>query len=112
MCSIHIGNACTEFKHFIRALERHFADRTLFVTIFPSTVLLQGDMEQALENYDICTEMLQSSTTMQRKAGDDSNIVIRLPNLHVDSVVSLEEVRIHLQEYSPCFTTCVLRGHL
>lgn len=67
-------------------------------------------MEQALENYDICTEMLQSSTTMQRKAGDDSNIIIRLPNLHVDSVVSLEEVRIHLQEYSLRFTSFVLKG--
>lgn len=53
-------------------------------------------MEQALENYDICTEMLQSSTTMQAKAGNECSIVIRLPNLHVDSVVSLEEVRINL----------------
>lgn len=57
-------------------------------------------MEQALENYDICTEMLQSATTMQAKAGNDCSIVIRLPNLHVDSLVSLEEVRINLQVYS------------
>lgn len=63
---------------------------------------LQGDMEQALENYDICTEMLQSSTTMQRKAGDDSNIVIRLPNLHVDSVVSLEEIDKNLKSLERC----------
>lgn len=48
-------------------------------------------MEQALENYDVCTEMLQSSAAVQAKAGDE-NVVIRLPNLHVDSVVSLEEV--------------------
>lgn len=57
-------------------------------------------MEQALENYDICTEMLQSATTMQAKAGSDCSIIIRLPNLHVDSLVSLEEVRINLQVYS------------
>ncbi|POI34268.1 hypothetical protein CIB84_001980, partial [Bambusicola thoracicus] len=63
---------------------------------------LQGDMEQALENYDICTEMLQSATTMQRKAGDDSNIVIRLPNLHVDSVVSLEEIDKNLKSLERC----------
>uniref|UniRef100_A0A803Y3J9 Calcineurin binding protein 1 n=1 Tax=Meleagris gallopavo TaxID=9103 RepID=A0A803Y3J9_MELGA len=63
---------------------------------------LQGDMEQALENYDICTEMLQSSTTMQRKAGDDSNIIIRLPNLHVDSVVSLEEIDKNLKSLERC----------
>lgn len=59
-------------------------------------------MEQALENYDICTEMLQNSTSTQAKAGNECSIVIRLPNLHVDSVVSLEEVRIHLQVYVPC----------
>lgn len=50
-------------------------------------------MEQALENYDICTEMLQSSTAIQTEAGGEQrDIVIRLPNLHNDSVVSLEEV--------------------
>ncbi|XP_052545399.1 calcineurin-binding protein cabin-1 isoform X5 [Tympanuchus pallidicinctus] len=63
---------------------------------------LQGDMEQALENYDICTEMLQSSTTMQRKAGDDSSIIIRLPNLHVDSIVSLEEIDKNLKSLERC----------
>lgn len=50
-------------------------------------------MEQALENYDICTEMLQSSATIQAEAGTEQrDIIIRLPNLHNDSVVSLEEV--------------------
>lgn len=55
-------------------------------------------MEQALENYDICTEMLQSSTAIQAEAGaEQRDVVIRLPNLHNDSVVSLEEVsgRLH-----------------
>ncbi|XP_075291207.1 calcineurin-binding protein cabin-1 isoform X6 [Opisthocomus hoazin] len=63
---------------------------------------LQGDMEQALENYDICTEMLQSSTTMQAKAGNECSIVIRLPNLHVDSVVSLEEIEKNLKSLERC----------
>ena len=50
-------------------------------------------MEQALENYDICTEMLQSSTAIQAEAGvEQRDLVIRLPNLYNDSVVSLEEV--------------------
>lgn len=50
-------------------------------------------MEQALENYDICTEMLQSSTVIRAEAGaEQRDIVIRLPNLCNDSVVSLEEV--------------------
>ncbi|EMP32143.1 Calcineurin-binding protein cabin-1, partial [Chelonia mydas] len=65
---------------------------------------LQGDMEQALENYDICTEMLQSSTALQAKAGNEHSIVIRLPNLHVDSVVSLEEDSLLKQkDYRQCF---------
>lgn len=52
-------------------------------------------MEQALENYDICTEMLHSSTAIQAEAGaEPRDIIIRLPNLHNDSVVSLEEVSI------------------
>lgn len=50
-------------------------------------------MEQALENYDICTELLQSSTAIQAEAGTEQrDIIIRLPNLYNDSVVSLEEV--------------------
>lgn len=58
---------------------------------FPSSA--QGDMEQALENYDICTEMLQSSAAARAVAGaEQRDVVIRLPNLHNDSVVSLEEV--------------------
>ncbi|KYO31630.1 calcineurin-binding protein cabin-1 isoform E [Alligator mississippiensis] len=63
---------------------------------------LQGDMEQALENYDICTEMLQSSTAVQAKAGNECSIIIRLPNLHVDSVVSLEEIDKNLKSLERC----------
>uniref|UniRef100_A0A8C6RAZ6 Calcineurin-binding protein cabin-1 n=1 Tax=Nannospalax galili TaxID=1026970 RepID=A0A8C6RAZ6_NANGA len=64
---------------------------------------LQGDMEQALENYDICTEMLQSSSAIQAEAGaEHRNIVIRLPNLHNDSVVSLEEIDKNLKSLERC----------
>ncbi|XP_062941972.1 calcineurin-binding protein cabin-1 isoform X2 [Cynocephalus volans] len=64
---------------------------------------LQGDMEQALENYDICTEILQNSTTIQAKAGaEQKDIVIRLPNLHNDSVVSLEEIDKNLKSLERC----------
>ncbi|XP_057893251.1 calcineurin-binding protein cabin-1 isoform X3 [Melospiza georgiana] len=63
---------------------------------------LQGDMEQALENYDICTEMLQSSSSSQAEAGSESSPVIRLPNLHVDSVVSLEEIEKNLKSLERC----------
>ncbi|XP_030770627.1 calcineurin-binding protein cabin-1 isoform X5 [Rhinopithecus roxellana] len=64
---------------------------------------LQGDMEQALENYDICTEMLQSSTAIQVEAGAGRrDVVIRLPNLHNDSVVSLEEIDKNLKSLERC----------
>ncbi|XP_054546486.1 calcineurin-binding protein cabin-1 isoform X2 [Talpa occidentalis] len=64
---------------------------------------LQGDMEQALENYDICTEMLQSSTARRVEAGaEPRDIVIRLPNLHNDSVVSLEEIDKNLKSLERC----------
>ncbi|KAG8146479.1 hypothetical protein E2320_012814 [Naja naja] len=54
-------------------------------------------MEQALENYDVCTEMLQHSAALEAVPDSDKRVVIRLPNLHVDSVVSLEEVDIGLE---------------
>ncbi|XP_052020449.1 calcineurin-binding protein cabin-1 isoform X4 [Apodemus sylvaticus] len=64
---------------------------------------LQGDMEQALENYDICTEILQSSSAIQAEAGAEQvDIVIRLPNLHNDSVVSLEEIDKNLKSLERC----------
>lgn len=66
----------------------------------------QGDMEQALENYDVCTEMLQSSAAAQAKMGNSQNTVIRLPNLHGDSVLSLEEVRhILMITFMSCFSS-------
>uniref|UniRef100_G3T6I4 Calcineurin-binding protein cabin-1 n=1 Tax=Loxodonta africana TaxID=9785 RepID=G3T6I4_LOXAF len=64
---------------------------------------LQGDMEQALENYDICTEMLQSSATLQAAVGAErGDLVIRLPNLHNDSIVSLEEIDKNLKSLERC----------
>ncbi|XP_069071255.1 calcineurin-binding protein cabin-1 isoform X3 [Pleurodeles waltl] len=63
---------------------------------------LQGDMEQALENYDICTEMLNSSAATQAKTESDSGTVIRLPNLQVDSTISLEEIEKNLQSLERC----------
>ncbi|XP_027250020.1 calcineurin-binding protein cabin-1 isoform X3 [Cricetulus griseus] len=64
---------------------------------------LQGDMEQALENYDICTEMLQNSSAIQAEAGaEQGDVVIRLPNLQNDSVVSLEEIDKNLKSLERC----------
>ncbi|XP_030074198.1 calcineurin-binding protein cabin-1 isoform X1 [Microcaecilia unicolor] len=63
---------------------------------------LQGDMEQALENYDICTEMLQSFATSQGQAGSENRLLIRLPNLHIDCSISLEEIEKNLKSLERC----------
>uniref|UniRef100_A0A670ZWS4 Calcineurin-binding protein cabin-1 n=1 Tax=Pseudonaja textilis TaxID=8673 RepID=A0A670ZWS4_PSETE len=63
---------------------------------------LQGEMEQALENYDVCTEMLQHSAALEAIPDSDKRVVIRLPNLHVDSVVSLEEIDKNLKSLERC----------
>ncbi|XP_043924776.1 calcineurin-binding protein cabin-1 isoform X3 [Protopterus annectens] len=63
---------------------------------------LQADMEQALENYDICTEMLRSYTTSSMNTTSESEITIRMPNLHVDSTISLEEIEKKLRSLERC----------
>ncbi|XP_058014812.1 calcineurin-binding protein cabin-1 isoform X4 [Ahaetulla prasina] len=63
---------------------------------------LQGEMEQALENYDVCTEMLQHSAALEADPDSNTRMVIRLPNLHVDSVVSLEEIDKNLKSLERC----------
>lgn len=77
-------------------------------------LLLQGEMEQALENYDVCTEMLQHSAALEADPDSNKRVVIRLPNLHVDSVVSLDEVMFwktngclfgHLVGSEPCLSS-------
>nr|XP_020763084.1 calcineurin-binding protein cabin-1 [Odocoileus virginianus texanus] len=60
---------------------------------------LQGDMEQALENYAICTELLQGAAASGAEQG---GVVVRLPNLHNDSVVSLEEIDKNLRSLERC----------
>ncbi|KAG8455870.1 hypothetical protein GDO86_001891 [Hymenochirus boettgeri] len=63
---------------------------------------LQGDMEQALENFDICTDLLQSSEAAQNKIEGEESWVIRLPNLQLDSVVSVEEIENSLKSLERC----------
>ncbi|XP_031805040.1 calcineurin-binding protein cabin-1 [Sarcophilus harrisii] len=61
----------------------------------------QGDMDQALENYDMCTELLQSAAAAGGHPEARSPL-IRLPNLHLDSVVSLEEIDKNLKSLERC----------
>lgn len=47
-------------------------------------------MELALESYDVCTGLLQSKA----KTPEGKHYTINLPNLHVDSAISIEEVSV------------------
>lgn len=55
-------------------------------------VFCQGDMELALESYDICTGLLQSKP----KSPEEKHYTINLPNLRVDAAISVEEVSVTL----------------
>lgn len=56
------------------------------VTFF--LLLCQGDMELALESYDVCIGLLQSKP----KTSEGKHYTINLPNLRVDAAISVEEV--------------------
>ncbi|XP_053557948.1 calcineurin-binding protein cabin-1 [Bombina bombina] len=63
---------------------------------------LQGDMEQAVENFDICTDLLQSLEATQSSSDNKEPIVIRLPNLQLDSTISVEEIENSLKSLERC----------
>ncbi|XP_078277456.1 calcineurin-binding protein cabin-1 isoform X2 [Rhinoraja longicauda] len=63
---------------------------------------LQGDMEQALESYDICTSLFCSSMGIKVGSRNGDSFTIRLPNLHVDSAISLEEIDKKLKSLERC----------
>uniref|UniRef100_A0A671KPA2 Calcineurin-binding protein cabin-1 n=1 Tax=Sinocyclocheilus anshuiensis TaxID=1608454 RepID=A0A671KPA2_9TELE len=50
--------------------------------------LCEGDMEEALECYDMCVGLLKGQTSEMEK------ITILLPNLSVDNAISIEEVQL------------------
>ncbi|XP_061586396.1 calcineurin-binding protein cabin-1 isoform X2 [Cololabis saira] len=59
---------------------------------------LQGDMESALESYDVCTGLLQSKP----KTPDRKHYTISLPNLRVDAAISVEEIDKRLKSLERC----------
>uniref|UniRef100_A0A8D3E828 Calcineurin-binding protein cabin-1 n=1 Tax=Scophthalmus maximus TaxID=52904 RepID=A0A8D3E828_SCOMX len=59
---------------------------------------LQGDMELALESYDICTGLLQSKP----KSPEEKHYTINLPNLRVDAAISVEEIDKRLKSLERC----------
>lgn len=61
----------------------------VFKSVF--TTICQGDMELALESYDVCVGLLQSKP----KTPDGKHYTINLPNLRADAAISVEEVSDH-----------------
>uniref|UniRef100_A0A3B3UC71 Calcineurin-binding protein cabin-1 n=1 Tax=Poecilia latipinna TaxID=48699 RepID=A0A3B3UC71_9TELE len=59
---------------------------------------LQGDMDLALESYDVCIGLLQSKP----KTADGKHYTINLPNLRVDAAISVEEIDKRLKSLERC----------
>ncbi|XP_032373176.1 calcineurin-binding protein cabin-1 isoform X3 [Etheostoma spectabile] len=59
---------------------------------------LQGDMELALESYDVCVGLLQSKP----KTPEGKPYTISLPNLRVDAAISVEEIDKRLKSLERC----------
>uniref|UniRef100_A0A673C952 Calcineurin-binding protein cabin-1 n=1 Tax=Sphaeramia orbicularis TaxID=375764 RepID=A0A673C952_9TELE len=59
---------------------------------------LQGDMELALESYDVCIGLLQNKP----KTAEGKYYTINLPNLRVDAAISVEEIDKRLKSLERC----------
>ncbi|XP_056132022.1 calcineurin-binding protein cabin-1 [Lampris incognitus] len=59
---------------------------------------LQGEMELALESYDVCTGLLQSKP----KTPEGKHYTIQLPNLRIDAAISVEEIDKRLKSLERC----------
>uniref|UniRef100_A0A8C6MCT5 Calcineurin-binding protein cabin-1 n=1 Tax=Nothobranchius furzeri TaxID=105023 RepID=A0A8C6MCT5_NOTFU len=59
---------------------------------------LQGDMDLALESYDVCVGLLQS----KQKTPDGKHYTVNLPNLRVDAAISVEEIDKRLKSLERC----------
>uniref|UniRef100_A0A8B9KDX4 Calcineurin binding protein 1 n=1 Tax=Astyanax mexicanus TaxID=7994 RepID=A0A8B9KDX4_ASTMX len=58
----------------------------------------QGDMEEALEGYDVCVGLLRCHS----QSSDGEKLTINLPNLCVDAVITVEEIEKKLKSLERC----------
>ncbi|XP_072271694.1 calcineurin-binding protein cabin-1 isoform X2 [Pyxicephalus adspersus] len=64
---------------------------------------LQGDMEQALENFDICTDLFQTPEAREHRLKENiESVAVRLPNLQLNSTISVEEIENSLKSLERC----------
>ncbi|XP_074494848.1 calcineurin-binding protein cabin-1 isoform X2 [Sebastes fasciatus] len=79
--------------------EEHWLDVMVRVYWLKARFLaLQGDMELALESYDVCVGLLQSKP----KTPEGKHYTISLPNLRVDAAISVEEIDKRLKSLERC----------
>ncbi|ROI74413.1 Calcineurin-binding protein cabin-1 [Anabarilius grahami] len=83
----------TRFQSDIFLLTMASSQRDLFGDDWLS---FAGDMEEALECYDMCVGLLKCQTSEMEK------ITIHLPNLSVDNAISLEEIEKKLKSLERC----------
>ncbi|XP_048100063.1 calcineurin-binding protein cabin-1 isoform X8 [Alosa alosa] len=60
---------------------------------------LQGEMDEALDSYDVCTGILNSK---RQSGSEEENFTIVLPNLRADATISLEEIDKKLKSLERC----------
>uniref|UniRef100_A0A3B1JKM7 Calcineurin binding protein 1 n=1 Tax=Astyanax mexicanus TaxID=7994 RepID=A0A3B1JKM7_ASTMX len=70
----------------------------LILYILYICVMLQGDMEEALEGYDVCVGLLRCHS----QSSDGEKLTINLPNLCVDAVITVEEIEKKLKSLERC----------
>ncbi|KAJ8401063.1 hypothetical protein AAFF_G00390200 [Aldrovandia affinis] len=63
---------------------------------------LQGDMENALDSYAVCTGMLQSQAAQRPRGEEGEKYTIYLPNLRVDAAISVDEIDKKLKSLERC----------
>ncbi|XP_028851321.1 calcineurin-binding protein cabin-1 isoform X2 [Denticeps clupeoides] len=61
-------------------------------------LVIQGEMDEALDSYDICTSLLKAHI----QTIEDSNYTILLPNLLVDGAISVENIEKKLKCLERC----------
>lgn len=60
---------------------------------------IKGDMEEALERYDVCVGLFK----FPPRTGDTAKLSVHLPNLSSDASITLEEVRFRGYTQIPTF---------
>uniref|UniRef100_A0A3Q3L5W9 Calcineurin-binding protein cabin-1 n=1 Tax=Mastacembelus armatus TaxID=205130 RepID=A0A3Q3L5W9_9TELE len=87
-------------QHFYLDLDKMWLIYVLYYILSVCLIFYQGDMELALESYDVCIGLLPSKP----KSPEGKHYTINLPNLRVDAAISVEEIDKRLKSLERCQT--------